>query len=97
MGKMMDGMAVTPSGDVDADFASMMIPHHQGAIEMAVAELRFGRNEKLRRIAQEIIIDQQSEIAAMQLALGRALPPAAAAPTGSPGPPAPAKTSYTVP
>jgi uncharacterized protein (DUF305 family) len=44
-------MAVTPTGDVDADFAAVMIPHHQGAIEMAEAELRFGHNEKLRRIA----------------------------------------------
>ena len=48
----------------------MMIPHHQGAIDMARAELRYGHNEQLRRIAQEIIVDQQQEIAAMRLALG---------------------------
>ena len=52
----------------------MMIPHHQGAIDMAVAELRYGKNEQLRRIAQEIIVDQQQEIAAMRLALGEPLP-----------------------
>ena len=82
MSKMMGGMAVTSTGDVDADFTAMMIPHHQGAIEMAEAELRFGHNEKLRRIAQEIIVDQQGEIAAMRLALGQVLPPSIPAPTG---------------
>jgi hypothetical protein len=90
MSKMMDGMAVTPTGDVDADFAAVMIPHHQGAIEMAEAELRFGHNEKLRRLAQEIIVDQQGEIAAMRLALGQPLPPTAPAPTGGEIPDAPA-------
>ena len=53
----------------------MMIPHHQGAIDMALAELRYGHNEQLRRIAQEIIVDQQQEIAAMRLAVGQPLPP----------------------
>lgn len=83
MDKMMEGMAAKPTGDVDSDFAAMMIPHHQGAIDMAVLELGYGRNEQLRRIAQEIIVDQQQEIAAMRLALGQPLPPAAAAPTAS--------------
>lgn len=83
MNKMMTGMAAKPTGDVDTDFAAMMIPHHQGAIDMAVLELRFGRNEQLRRIAQEIIVDQQQEIAAMRLALGQPLPPSAAVPTAS--------------
>jgi hypothetical protein len=81
MTRMMQDMAVTPSGDVDRDFVAMMIPHHQGAIDMALAELRHGRNEQLRRIAQEIIVEQQQEIAAMRLAIGAALPPQAAAPT----------------
>jgi len=75
MAKMMGGMGIKPSGDVDQDFVAMMIPHHQGAIDMAQAELRHGRNEKLRRIAQEIIVEQQQEIAAMRLALGQPLPP----------------------
>jgi Domain of unknown function (DUF305) len=89
MDKMMAGMAVKPTGDVDADFAAMMIPHHQGAIDMALAELRYGKNEQLRRIAQEIIVDQQQEIAAMHLALGQPLPPSASAPTQvQPQPPA---------
>jgi uncharacterized protein (DUF305 family) len=59
----------------------MMIPHHQGAIDMAVAELRYGRNEQLRRIAQEIIVDQEQEIQAMRLALGEKPAPSAPAPT----------------
>jgi hypothetical protein len=81
MDKMMAGMAIHPSGDVDEDFAAMMIPHHQGAIDMAKAELRYGRNEQLRRLAQEIIVDQQQEIAGMSLATGKPLPPSVAAPT----------------
>jgi hypothetical protein len=53
----------------------MMAPHHQGAIEMAQAELRYGRNEPLRRMAQEIIVTQLQEITAMRLSLGQPLPP----------------------
>ena len=78
MDKMMAGMDIKPSGDVDRDFAAMMIPHHQGAIDMAQAELRHGHNEQLRRIAQGIIVEQQQEIVAMRLALGQPLPPVAA-------------------
>ena len=73
MDKMMAGMVVTPSGNVDRDFAGMMIPHHQGAIDMARAQLRYGHNEKLARIAQEIIVTQQQEIAAMRLSVGEPL------------------------
>jgi uncharacterized protein (DUF305 family) len=74
MKTMMAGMAIQPSGDVDTDFVAMMVPHHQGAIDMARAELRYGRNEQLRRLAQEIIVTQQQEIAVMRLALGQPLP-----------------------
>ncbi len=81
MDKMMAGMEVKPTGDVDRDFAAMMIPHHQGAIDMAIAELKYGHNEQLKRIAQEIIVDQQQEIAAMQMAIGAPLPPSMPAPT----------------
>jgi len=83
MDRMMVDMNITSSGDVDRDFVGMMIPHHQGAIDMAVLELRHGRNEQLRRIAQEIIVGQQQEIIAMRLALGQPLPPSAPAPTAS--------------
>ena len=80
MDKMMAGMDIKPTGDVDHDFTAMMIPHHQGAIDMAQAELRYGHDEQLRRIAQEIIVEQQQEIVAMRLALGQPLPPSTAAP-----------------
>lgn len=90
MMKMMDGMAAKPSGDIDRDFVAMMAPHHQGAIDMAMIQLRYGKNEQLRRIAQEIIVDQLQEIAAMKLAIGEQVPPSAAAPTqiGQASPPA---------
>jgi uncharacterized protein (DUF305 family) len=77
MTKMMIDMGIRPSGDVDSDFVAMMVPHHQGAIEMAQAELRYGRNDQLRRLSQEIIVTQQQEIVAMRLALGQPLPPPA--------------------
>ena len=70
MTKMMNDMEIKPSGYTDRDFVAMMSPHHQGAIDMAIAELRYGKNEQLRRIAQEIIVDQMQEIAAMKLAIG---------------------------
>ncbi len=76
----MTGMSVQPSGDIDRDFVEMMVPHHQGAIEMAQAELRYGHNERLKRMAQEIIVTQQQEIAAMRLALDETLPPATPSP-----------------
>jgi hypothetical protein len=81
MTKMMKDMVVTPTGDVDADFVAMMVPHHQGAIEMAKAVLRHGRNAQIKRLAQEIIVTQQQEIAVMRLAVGEALPPSIPLPT----------------
>jgi uncharacterized protein (DUF305 family) len=75
MTKMMAGMSIKPTGNVDEDFVAMMVPHHQGAIDMAQAELRYGHNEQLHRIAQEIVVEQQQEIVAMHLALGQPLPP----------------------
>ena len=60
---------VSVDGKADADFARMMIPHHQGAIEMAKVELQFGVDPVLRRLAQEIIVTQQSEIDVMNLVL----------------------------
>ena len=71
----MNGMKIKESGDVDRDFTNLMIPHHQGAIDMARAELQYGKNEQLRRIAQEIIVAQQQEIVAMRLAIGDPPPP----------------------
>jgi uncharacterized protein (DUF305 family) len=65
-------MAAAPmNGNVDHDFATMMIPHHQGAIDMAKAELIYGKDPVMRRLAQEILVDQQSEIDAMFLWLNK--------------------------
>ncbi|HEX3640383.1 MAG TPA: DUF305 domain-containing protein, partial [Ktedonobacteraceae bacterium] len=70
MTKMMATMQIKSSNNVDKDFVAMMVPHHQGAIDMAKAELRYGRNEPLRRLAQGIIVSQQGDIALMKLDLG---------------------------
>ncbi len=74
MTRMMAAMKIKPSSNVDRDFVAMMVPHHQGAIDIAKAELSYGHNETLRRLAQEIIVTQQQEIAAMRCALGKPLP-----------------------
>lgn len=79
---VMDGaMTQAPmNGDPDHDFASMMIPHHQGAVDMAKVELLYGKDPVLRRLAQEIIVTQDSEIQVMQSQIKKlrgadALPP----------------------
>ena len=69
MTRMMAAMQIKPSHNVDKGFVAMMVPHHQGAIDMAKAELSYGHNEPLRGLAQEIIATQQQEIGAMQRAL----------------------------
>jgi len=81
MTRMMSAMEVKPTGDVDRDFVAMMAPHHQGGIDMAVLELRYGKNEQLRRLAQEIIVSQTQEIAAMKLAIGEQVTASVPAPT----------------
>jgi hypothetical protein len=85
MNRMMTDMAAKPSGDVDRDFVAMMVPHHQGAIEMAKAFLRYGHNEQLRRLAQEIIVTQQQEIVTMRLAVGEPSTPASSSQETMPG------------
>ena len=82
--RMHAAMNVPFTGDADRDFARLMIPHHQGAIDMAIVELRFGKDKRLKRLAQEIIVAQQQEIAVMHLALGDALLPGSPAPTQVP-------------
>ena len=59
-------MAAKPTGDPDRDFAAMMIPHHQGAVDMAKIHLIYGHDPVLRRLAQAIIVEQQQEIELMQ-------------------------------
>jgi len=84
MARMHAAMEIPPTGDIDRDFVAMMIPHHQGGIDMAVAVLRHSQNDQIRRLAQEIIVEQQEEIAAMRLAIGEPLPSPAPAPTNPP-------------
>jgi uncharacterized protein (DUF305 family) len=68
MNKMHAAMAsVEPSGNSDVDFVRLMLPHHQAAIDMATTQLIYGKDPQVRRLAQEIITDQQSEIELMQL------------------------------
>ena len=63
---MMTGMDVKPTGDPDRDFAAMMLPHHQGAVEMAKVEIQYGHDPMLRKLAADIIKAQAIEIAQMQ-------------------------------
>jgi YVTN family beta-propeller protein len=70
MAKMDRAMNAAPmTGNPDHDFAAMMIPHHQGAVDMAKAELLHGKDPVLRRLAQEIIVTQRQEIEVMRLRL----------------------------
>jgi uncharacterized protein (DUF305 family) len=68
-------MSADSTGDVDRDFAALMIPHHQGAIDIARAELKYGHNEKLRGLAQDIIMERKHEMSAMRSIIGE--PPTA--------------------
>ena len=52
--------------DPDVAFAKAMIPHHQGAVEMAKVQLQFGKDEKMKKLAQDIIKAQEPEIKLMQ-------------------------------
>jgi uncharacterized protein (DUF305 family) len=64
--KMMRDMHMIFTGNADVDFMRGMIPHHQGAIDMAKVELKHGKNPEARKLAEKIIKDQEKEIAQMQ-------------------------------
>jgi hypothetical protein len=84
MARMHRDMTIPYSGDVDRDFVAMMIPHHQGAVDMAVLQLRFGRDERVRRLAQGIVVEQLQEIAVMKSILADLPDPGgAASPAGA--------------
>ena len=68
MSRMHESMSHVPAAaNADEDFVRLMIPHHQAALDMAKTQLLCGKDPQIRRLAQEIITDQQSEIDLMQL------------------------------
>ena len=80
MKRMMADMTIIPTGDVDRDFVEMMVAHHQGAVDMAQAELKYGHNEQLRRLAQGIVVTQGKEITVMRNAVSEGLSSVAQSP-----------------
>jgi uncharacterized protein (DUF305 family) len=64
--KMHDAMNIAFTGNADVDFVKGMIPHHEGAVDMAKTVLAFGKDPELRKLAEEIIKAQESEIALMR-------------------------------
>jgi uncharacterized protein (DUF305 family) len=66
MSNMSHGMAIPYTGDADKDFVNGMIPHHQGAVDMAKVELKYGKDPQMRKLAQNIIASQNKEIALMK-------------------------------
>lgn len=82
--RMHAAMDVPPTGDIDRDFMRMMIPHHQGAVDMARLLLKYGQDPRLKRLAQSIIVEQDQEIAYMQSLLARPAEESAAHPKSNP-------------
>jgi uncharacterized protein (DUF305 family) len=77
MMKMHEDMNIPYTGDADVDFIAGMIPHHQGAVEMAKIVLEYGKDPEVRKLAEGIIAAQESEIAWMTDWLAKNAPKAA--------------------
>ena len=71
MQTMMKNMKAKPTGNADKDFVQMMMPHHQGAIDMAKVELKYGKDPELLKLAGDIVSAQEKEIAEMKAWLGK--------------------------
>ena len=69
--KMHQDMAVPLTGNADVDFVQGMIPHHQGAIDMAKIVLEYGKDPDIRKLAEEVIAAQEGEIAMMKAWLAK--------------------------
>lgn len=69
MSNMNRSMLTTPTDDIDRDFVNVMVPHHQGAIDMARAEIKYGRNDALRQLAKRMVSEQEEEISSLSHAL----------------------------
>jgi uncharacterized protein (DUF305 family) len=64
--KMMRHAHTDFTGNADVDFVRGVIPHHQGAIDIAKVQLKYGNDPELRKMAEKIISDQEKEIGEMQ-------------------------------
>jgi uncharacterized protein (DUF305 family) len=67
--RMHEAMEIVPEGNIERDFIRMMTPHHQGAIDMALVLLKHGHDERLKRLAQSIVVEQGQEISYMRALL----------------------------
>jgi len=68
--RMHEAMEIVPEGNIERDFIRMMMPHHQGAVDMALVLLKYGHDERLKRLAQSIVVEQGQEIFYMRTLLG---------------------------
>jgi uncharacterized protein (DUF305 family) len=66
MSNMNRSLLMTPADDIDCDFVNVMVPHHQGTIDIARSEIKYGRNEELRQLARKMVSEQDQEISSLR-------------------------------